>query len=86
MFVAAEDLTSGLIIQLFLRNKGGGSNRKGYHKYHQMHFLKLFDYIFRGCNYNCFYEQFTGKLKSLGLKNNYPIPLAKGFIPAGISF
>lgn len=44
-----------------LFKKEGGSNRKGFHNHPQMHFLKLFYYIFKGYNYKCFYEQFTGK-------------------------
>lgn len=47
-----------------------------------MHFLKLFYYIFKGYNYKCFYEQFTGKLKFLHLKTNYCIPLADEFSPS----
>lgn len=51
-----------------------------------MHFLKLFYYIFKEYNYKCFYEQFTGKLKSLSLKNNYSIPAADDLDPASSFF
>lgn len=47
-----------------------------------MCFLKVFYYIFKGYNYKCVYEQFTGKLKSLGLKNNYFISLVNHFSPS----
>lgn len=60
MFLGTQDLTSGLIIQFFLRKKGEATE-KVFIIILKMYFLKLFYYIFKGYNYKCFYEQFTGK-------------------------
>ena len=60
MFLGTQDLTSGLIIQFFLRKKEEATE-KVFIIILKMYFLKLFYYIFKGYNYKCFYEQFTGK-------------------------